>query len=160
MAFTLLGIILVGLSLWKTVDFSWTDNGITAKFEVLEDKVEIVNSEVQELDTKIADLQETNLSLIRAVALQSKYAVDERWSEIYSKADSLYRTKKGIGHEQELSREQAEDIAGLATLIREEIFKDIEKQEDELISALRNGESIRQKLRELSSEAIVTAISR
>lgn len=51
--------------------------------------------------------------------------VDERWSQIYKKADNEYRKKYQIAAGATLNSTQTEDLAGLAALMRDEVRKKI-----------------------------------
>jgi hypothetical protein len=51
--------------------------------------------------------------------------LDERWSQIYRKAESDYRTKRQLAKTVALNSEQQEEVAGLATLMRDESRKKI-----------------------------------
>ncbi len=58
--------------------------------------------------------------------------LDERWSNIYAKADSTYRSKKGLVQGAQLTYQQQEDVAGLAVLIRSEVRKRIKDEADNM----------------------------
>ncbi len=72
------------------------------------------------LDT-VATWEETALALI-----------DERWGQIYKKADNEFRKKRQIAVGTALTLDQTEDVAGLATLVRDEARKKITGKANEM----------------------------
>ena len=68
--------------------------------------------------------------------------VDERWTLIYKKADSEYRKKHQIASSHTLTAEQAEEIAGLAALLRDEVRKKIIVKSNEMRKVISDNAKI------------------
>lgn len=88
--------------------------------------------------------------------------LDERWGHIYKRADSEYRIKRQIAASAALTADQSVEVAGLATLIRDDARKKITGKANEMrkvISAntkttLEANESVTQLL--ISANSVLT----
>lgn len=58
--------------------------------------------------------------------------LDERWKQIYKKADNEFRKKRQVANTAVLTAEQQEEVAGLAALIRDESRKKIAARANEM----------------------------
>ncbi len=88
-----------------------------------------VNRQVSKGITTIGD---NGLAMVEAWEESAYNMLDERWSNVYAKADSTYRSKKGLSTTAALSYSQQEDVAGLAVLIRSEVRKKIKTKADSM----------------------------
>ena len=75
----------------------------------------------KQVSVGISTLGKNGIEMIEAWEQSAFNMLDERWSKVYEKADSSYRTKAGIAAGTALTAQQQEDVAGLATLIRDEV---------------------------------------
>lgn len=77
-----------------------------------------LNRQVSQGISAIGDNGQAAIAAWEAVALS---LVDERWGQIYKKADIEYRKKYQIAGGIALTSTQAEELAGLAALLRDEV---------------------------------------
>ncbi|AZZ98464.1 hypothetical protein [Pseudoalteromonas sp. R3] len=82
----------------------------------------------KEVSKGIESLGENGLEMINAWEQSAYNMLDERWSKIYEKADSTYRSQKGIAAGASLSPKQMEDVAGLSSLVRDEVREKIRSE--------------------------------
>lgn len=62
------GVILVGLTVWRTVQFEITENGFKGTFDRLEQQVTQLNEKVVKADAAVQTIATTNAALLRGVA--------------------------------------------------------------------------------------------
>lgn len=116
----------------------------------------------RQVSTGITSLGENGQDAIAAWEETAFALLDERWSQIYKKADAEFRKKRQLAAAATLSADQAEEVAGLAALIRDEARKKIAGKASEMrkiITAnakttLEANESVTQLL--VSSNAVLT----
>jgi hypothetical protein len=84
----------------------------------------------RQVATGITALNDNAQELIRAWEETAYQVLDERWSKVYAQADAAYRTKRGVQPGVLLTSPQAEEVAGLATLVRDDVRKKIRTEAD------------------------------
>lgn len=117
----------------------------------------------KQVSVGITAISENGIEMTKAWEESAYNILDERWSKVYKKAETSYRTQKNIGTGTALTPQQQEDVAGLAALIRGEIRQKIEAEAENMraiISAntrntLLANESITDLL--VSAEAVATS---
>ena len=78
-------------------------------------------------------------SIIKTLGDVQRAILDEKWEEIYRKAEHKYRNEQGLDPASPLSQEQRIDVATIASGHREDILKEIEVLESELINKTRKN---------------------
>ncbi len=158
-SFTLIGVLLVGLSVWKTVDINFSANdGLSAKFETLGQQLNTIDDGVEKIRDEVSDLQNKNIQLVKAYLNQTRYLVDERWDSIYQQADRIYRSKRRLSEDEILSNAQQMEIAGLATLLRESIFDKITESESTILESIAAGKSIESAVNEINIQSLFDSL--
>ena len=82
----------------------------------------------QQVSVGIKTLQDNGLALISAWENTGYMVLDSKFDDVYARADKIYRTKKSVAAGTALTAEQQRDVAGLATLIRDEVRKKVAAQ--------------------------------
>ena len=93
----------------------------------------------RQVSTGISSLGDNGQEMVRAWEETAYMVLDEKWGQIYKKAESAYRSKKGIAAGTTLSAQQREDVAGVATLVRDEIRKKIRAEADNMRSIISSN---------------------
>ena len=91
------------------------------------------------VSTGIDALEENAIEMVNAWEQSGFMILDESWDKLYDKAESDYRTKKGITTGTSLTADQTKDVAGLAVLIRDEVRKKITDEAISYRSIIKNN---------------------
>ncbi|OZG72965.1 hypothetical protein BTA51_13480 [Hahella sp. CCB-MM4] len=86
----------------------------------------------KQVSNGISTIGGNGIAMVDAWEESAYNMLDERWAKIYAKADSTYRTRKGVAQGAQLTYQQQEDIAGLAVLIRSDVRKKIKDEADSM----------------------------
>ena len=116
----------------------------------------------RQVSTGISSLGTNGQDVVTAWEEVALAFLDERWSQIYKRADSEYRKKRQIATSAALTADQVEEVAGVATLIRDDARKNITAKANEMRkvisgnakTALEANESVTQLL--ISANSVLT----
>jgi hypothetical protein len=75
----------------------------------------------RQVSTGITAIGANGQEMVRAWEETGYKMLDDRWSQVYSRAEAAYRKKKGIADGTALTSNQHEDVAGLAALVRDKV---------------------------------------
>jgi hypothetical protein len=84
----------------------------------------------------IETLQENGQQLVAAWEETAYRVLDERWKQVYARAEKDYRAKRNVPLTSVLTKEQQEDVAGVATLIRDGVRTKIHAKAEEMRQAI------------------------
>ena len=85
--------------------------------------------------------------------------LDERWSQIYKRADSEYRKKRQIAAGAALTADQVETVAGVATLIRDDARKKITGKANEMRKVISGNAKTTLEANESVTQLLISANS-
>lgn len=85
--------------------------------------------------------------------------LDERWGQIYKRADSEYRKKRLIATHAVLTADQAEEVAGLAALIRDDARKKITEKATEMRKTISANTKATLEANESVTQLLISANS-
>jgi len=80
----------------------------------------------------ISMLGDNGRELVDAWEEMAYAMLDERWPQVYRKSDEAFRKRRGLTPAQALSVQQQEDLAGVATLVRDDARKNIRAEADKM----------------------------
>ena len=80
----------------------------------------------------ITSISENGQEMINAWEETGYMVLDDRWSQVYRRAEVEYRKKKNLADSAVLNSQQQEDVAGLATLIRDDVRKKIHNEANKM----------------------------
>lgn len=86
----------------------------------------------REVSKGVAALRENGQQMVTAWEETAYRVLDERWTQVYARAEKDFRTKRGVAAGAGLTRQQQEDVAGLATLMRDGVRGKIRAKTDEM----------------------------
>jgi PBP1b-binding outer membrane lipoprotein LpoB len=93
----------------------------------------------KQISKGISVLGENGIEMINAWEQSAYNMLDEKWSKVYEKAATSYRSKKGIAAGTSLTAQQQEDIAGLSALIRDEVRSKIRAESNGMKSIITSN---------------------
>jgi len=106
----------------------------------------------------IERLHERQREVIGALADVQRAAVDERWEDIYTRAESGYRAGEGVAPDAPLTPEQRAGAAAVAAAARERLLDDIAARQNELERQSRsNADAVVAMQRELERYLLTRA---
>ena len=87
----------------------------------------------------IQKMQAGNEKIIKALADTERVILEDKWSDICSKAEKLYSKNHKILEPRRLKKEDLQNIANIAAKTRDTILDEIAKHETELIDQSRSN---------------------
>lgn len=93
----------------------------------------------KQVSAGISSLGENGIEMVDAWEQSAFNMLDERWSNIYEKADASYRSNKGIAVETALTSQQQEDVAGLSVLIRDQVREKISTEANSMRNIINSN---------------------
>lgn len=80
----------------------------------------------------IDTLRENGQQMVVAWEETAYRVLDERWTQVYTRAEKDFRAKRSVPAAAGLTRQQQEDVAGLATLMRDGVRVKIRAKAEEM----------------------------
>jgi hypothetical protein len=105
----------------------------------------------------IAALGGNGQDLVNAWEETAFAVIDERWNRIYGKAEADFRARRKIAADAPLSAQQQEDLAGLATLVRDQMRQKISTRAKEMRKVLATNTRSTQEANESITQLLISA---
>lgn len=113
----------------------------------------------RQVSTGISSLGTNGQEAVAAWEEAALAFIDDRWKEIYKKADSEFRIKRKLADNIALNGDQAEEVAGLAALIRDEARKKIIGKANEMRKVISDNTKATLEANESVTRLLVSANS-
>lgn len=113
----------------------------------------------RQVSTGISSIGTNGLDTVAAWEETALALLDERWSQIYKKADTEFRKKRQIAVGTALTPDQVEDVAGLAALVRDEARKKINGKANEMRKVISGNTKNTLEANESVTQLLVSANS-
>lgn len=113
----------------------------------------------RQVNTGISTLSSNGQDAVSAWEQAALALLDERWSQIYKRADIEYRKKRQINASEALKTDQAEQVAGLATLIRDDARKKIAGTANEMRKVILENSKVTLEANESVTQLLISANS-
>jgi len=113
----------------------------------------------RQVSTGISSLGTNGQDAVAAWEEVALALLDERWSQIYKRADSEYRKKRQIAAGTALAADQVEEVAGLATLIRDDVRKKITGKANEMRKVITENAKTTLEANESVTRLLISANS-
>lgn len=113
----------------------------------------------RQVSTGISSIGTNGLDTVAAWEETALALLDERWSQIYKKADAEFRKKRNIAANAALTPDQSEDVAALATLVRDEARKKITGKADEMRKIISGNTKTTLEANESVTQLLISANS-
>lgn len=111
----------------------------------------------KQVSTGITTIGDNGKEMVLAWENTAYSMLDERWERVYRKAESSYRTKKGILAGTALSSLQQEEVAGLAALVRDEVRGKIRLEADDMRKIIASNTKSTLEANESITQLLVSA---
>ena len=105
----------------------------------------------------IAALGNNGQDLVNAWEATAFAVIDERWGTLYKKAEIDFRAKRQIARDAPLSAAQQEDLAGLATLVRDQARGKISARANEMRKVLASNTRNTQEANDSLTQLLISA---
>lgn len=113
----------------------------------------------RQVGTGISSLSTNGQDAVAAWEEVALVLLDERWGQIYRRADSEYRKQRQIAVPAALTADQAEEVAGLATLIRDNARKKITGKANEMRNVISGNTRTTLEANENVTQLLISANS-
>lgn len=113
----------------------------------------------RQVSTGIASIGTNGLDTVAAWEETALALLDERWSQIYKKADNEFRKKRQIAVGTALTPDQTEELAGLATLVRDEARRKISGKANEMRKVISENTKTTLEANESVTRLLISANS-
>lgn len=113
----------------------------------------------RQVGTGISSLSANGQDAVAAWEEVALALLDERWGQIYKRSDSEYRKKRQIAASSALTADQAEEVAGLATLIRDDARKKIIGKANEMRKVISGNTKTTLEANESVTQLLISANS-
>jgi hypothetical protein len=105
----------------------------------------------------ITTLGSNGQDLVNAWEETAFAVIDERWSRMYGKAEADFRARRRIAADAPLTAQQQEDLAGLATLVRDQLRQKISARANEMRKVLATNTRNTQDANESITQLLISA---
>jgi hypothetical protein len=105
----------------------------------------------------ISALRDNGNEMVDAWEEMGYRMLDERWARVYSKADADFRAKRKLAPGSALSADQQQNVAGLATLYRDEVRKKIQAKAAELRAVINKNAKMTLDANESITSLLISA---
>jgi hypothetical protein len=113
----------------------------------------------RQVNTGISSLGTNGQDAVAAWEEVALALLDERWSQIYKRADSEYRKKRQITASSTLTADQAEEVAGLAALIRDDARNKVTGKANEMRKVISGNTKTTLEANESVTQLLISANS-
>lgn len=111
----------------------------------------------QQVSKGIETLKQNGNTMINAWEETGYRVINEQWDKIYEKAEIIYREENSIVSDIALNEgEQKKDVAGIATLIRDELRSKVKVKADEMRKIVSSNASTTLKANESITNLLIS----
>lgn len=111
----------------------------------------------KQVSTGITAIGANGQEMVRAWEESGYKMLDERWTQVYKKAEASYRTKRKIAKDSSLTAQQQQDVAGLASLVRDKVRTKIRAEADKMRSIIASNTKTTLEANESITNLLVSA---
>lgn len=112
---TCFGVILIGLSIWKTVDVSVTKEGIKAKFSLLQEKVENIREAREIFEKNVGE----NINVLKTNLAKDRNLLNEKYSQIELILTKSHEDREQLNKSLMLIKSNSKEISDTVLAVNE-----------------------------------------